>query len=387
MDPYQPFRIAIAVVVFVAIYIGPIAFLYAAYWLMSMPLRRRERARLFLDLLEQAIDEGRAPEQVIVEAARTKDRMLGARIHLLAAYLEQGLRLPEALSLVPRLLPPEVAAMLKAGLDTGDVRRVLPACRDALNDAVSQTRGALNFLGITVFVLLPAAPVLTWVMSVFVLPKFEQIARDMSDGPLPALTRAMFGLRYEFVLLELLVMVALQTLVLCYVAGPRLREALRAVPGFGALVDWFLWSLPWRRQRMHRDFATMLALLLDAGWPEAKALSRAAEATNNRLFLRRANESAALLAQGLKLTDALRRLDGRREFEWRLANAAQGQGGFVAALRGWFQALDAKAFQQEQAAAQTLTTAVVLWNGFVIGAFVVGVFLFLISLVETAALW
>ena len=54
---------------------------------------------------------------------------------------------------------------------------------------------------------------------------------------------------------------------------------------------------------------------------------------------------------------------------------------------GWFEALDAKAFQQEQAAAQTLTTALVLWNGFVVGAFVIGMFNLLTNMVEEAVLW
>jgi type II secretory pathway component PulF len=383
----KPIAIAIAIVLAIAAYIGPFAVFYGVYWLMSMPLRRRERARLFLDLLETGVNDGHAAEHVIVEAAHTKDPMLGARFHLLAAYLEEGVRLPEALAKVPRLLPPEVAAMLKVGAELGDIRRVLPACRQTLNDALSQTRGALNYLAITVFVLLPSVPVLTWMISVFVLPKFEMIARDMTDDALPMLTQVVFGMRYPFVLFEVLAMLTLQFLAVCYIAGPRLRQALRAVPPLGWLIDRLFWTLPWRRKRMQRDFATMLALLLDAGVPEGRALKISAEATNNSLFIRRARAAVYELARGVKLPEAVRALDGHRELEWRLTNAAHNSSGFVAALRGWFEALDAKAFQQEQAAAQTFTTAVVLWNGLVVGAFVVAVFQFLTSLTQNIALW
>ena len=80
-------------------------------------------------------------------------------------------------------------------------------------------------------------------------------------------------------------------------------------------------------------------------------------------------------------------LDDSGEFHWRLANAIHGRDGFIAALRGWFEALDARAFQQEQAAAQTLTTALVLWNGFVIGVFVVGMFNVLTNIIEEGVLW
>jgi type II secretory pathway component PulF len=131
----------------------------------------------------------------------------------------------------------------------------------------------------------------------------------------------------------------------------------------------------------------MLALLLDAGVPEARAVVVASEATNNFLFMNRARRVVERLAQGVTLPEALRKLDNHREFAWRLANAARGNSGFVAALRGWFEALDAKAFQQEQAAAQTLTTGVVLWNGLIIGAFVASVFHFLAALVHQIALW
>ncbi len=138
---------------------------------------------------------------------------------------------------------------------------------------------------------------------------------------------------------------------------------------------------------MQRDFATMLALLLDAGVPEQRALVLAAEASNNSLFIKRARLAAEQISAGTKLTDAVRTLDDSGEFHWRLTNAIHGRDGFLAALRGWFEALDAKAFQQEQAAAQTLTTALVLWNGFVVGAFVISVFDLLTNMIEEGVLW
>ncbi|HMJ88508.1 MAG TPA: hypothetical protein VK530_01760, partial [Candidatus Acidoferrum sp.] len=57
------------------------------------------------------------------------------------------------------------------------------------------------------------------------------------------------------------------------------------------------------------------------------------------------------------------------------------------ALRGWFEVLDARAFQQEQSAAQTATTLLVLWNGLAIGLFVVAVFNMLTNIIEGGLLW
>lgn len=372
----------------IAIYVGPFIVLFITYWLISLPLRRRERARLFLDLLEMGIADGHSPERAIVQAAQSHDHTLGVRFHLLAAHLESGVTLKEGLQIVPRLLPPHVAAMLSVGAELGDMRRVLPACRQTLNDALSQTRGALNYLTIPIFVVLPVVPVVTIMISVFVLPKFEAIARDMGGAGLefglPIYSQTLFAWRHGFVGLQIAVMLFFQFLMLCYIAGPRLR---RWAGGLSFLIDRVLWALPWRRKRMQRDFATMLALLLDTGVPEQRAVQFAAEAANNALFTQRAQRVAEQISAGIKLTEAVRALDDSGEFHWRLANARHGRDGFIAALRGWFEALDAKAFQQEQAAAQTLTTALVLWNGFVIGAFVIGMFNVLTNIIEEGVLW
>src|SRR5436190_3001951 len=387
MQELNPMQMMLRVLLTIGTSVGPIVLLFGMYWVVSMPLRRRERARLFLDLVETGLEDGHTPEHVVVEAAKTNDPMLGAQFHLLAAYLEQGVRFPEALTMVPRLLPPECAAMLKVGIEVGDLRRVLPVCRRSLDDAFSQTRGAVNYLSITAFVLLPIVPVLTWLICVFVMPKFIQIGVDMFEGPMPLLIRAVYAARFQFVFVEVIGMLVIQHIVLCYVAGPRLRQTLRKIPLLCWFIDLFHWRLPWRRHRMQRDFASMLAMLLDAGVPEPKALLTAGETTNNSIFMARVRAAADRLSGGMALPEALRKMDGQRELEWRLSNAAKGMHGFVAALRGWFEGLDAWAFQQEQAAAQIFTTAVVLWNGLVVGIFISAVFMFLTTLVEQVALW
>ena len=365
--------------ILIALYVGPILLLIATYWLVSLPLRRRERARLFLDLLEMGLEDGKTPERAIVEAGRSEDRVLARRFQFLAELLGGGMSLPQALQLVPRLLPPSVSAMLAVGVELGDVRRVLPACRQTLRDALSQTRGALNYLAILAFVILPVVPVLSMMMSVFVVPKFEMLARDMG-GTLPPFSQMFFATNHRFAWLQIVVMLGFQFIMFCYIAGPRVRPRL-------LLFDRVLWLLPWRRKRMQRDFATMLALLLDAGVPEQRAVQLAAESADNQLFQKRAQRVTEQISSGVKLTEAVRALDDSGEFHWRLTNAQHGPQGFIVALRGWFESLDAKAFQQEQAAAQVLTTALVLWNGLVIGVFVIGMFNVLTNIIEEAVLW
>ena len=129
--------------------------IYLIYFILTLPLRRNERARMLLDLLELGLRDGQTPEATITGASRSRDRSLGVRFHLLAAHIEAGLRLGQALVLVPRLLPAQVRAMLNVGERIGDIRKVLPACRLLLRDGVSDVRGALNYLILVTFAISP----------------------------------------------------------------------------------------------------------------------------------------------------------------------------------------------------------------------------------------
>ena len=121
-----------------ALWLAPLTIVITAiYFLVSLPLRRQERARFFLDLLELGLKEGRTPEQTIVAVSRSGDPSMGARFHLLAAHLEIGFRLGQALEKVPRLLPPQINAMLKTGEEIGDV---LKCSRSVVNCSTTAPR-------------------------------------------------------------------------------------------------------------------------------------------------------------------------------------------------------------------------------------------------------
>jgi hypothetical protein len=101
----------------------------------------------------------------------------------------------------------------------------------------------------------------------------------------------------------------------------------------------------------------------------------------------RAASTVAALQRGLKLPEAVEAMDDAGEFHWRLTNACHAHGGFLKALAGWHEALDAKAFQQEQAAAHGVTTALVLFNGLFVGFIVTTVFSVLVSILNAGVLW
>ena len=104
------------------------------HFFFALPMRRAERACLFLDLLEGALKRGQSVEAMILSIAESRDRTLGVRFHLLAAHIEGGLRFAAALEKVPRFLPSQISAMLRVGEKLGDLRRTLPACHEILRD-------------------------------------------------------------------------------------------------------------------------------------------------------------------------------------------------------------------------------------------------------------
>lgn len=360
--------------------------LYVFYFLLTLPMRRNERARLFLDLLELGLKDGRTAEQSIADAASSQDRELGKQFRLLAPLLYQGKKLSDALTQVPRLLPLQIVGMLRAGERVGDVAKVLSACRKSLRDGVSQVRGALNYLLILTFVITPGTIFVPAMIAVFVLPKFKEVFFGMGLGrPLPAFTAFIFQHGRQIVWMQLAVIGMIWLLMLAYVGGPRLYGWLKRIaPG---LPDQILFRLPWRKRRMQRDFSAMLAVLLDAGVREADAVAIAAESTVNEVVRARSEKVLSRLKGGVKLPDALRAMDDSGELHWRLSNALQRGSGFLRALAGWHDALDAKAFQSEQTAAQVTTSALVLFNGLVVAGVVIGIFLALIDLMIQATLW
>ncbi len=377
---------------------------YGVYYVLSLPFRRRERARMFLELIDASVEHGHSVEQSIIRLSRSQERSFGVRFHLIAAHLEQGLPLLAALEKVPRMLPPTVLAMLRVGAASGDIHRVLPSCRAHLRDAVPRVQKAQNYLVALVMVILPSQLLLYWMVRVVVFPKFQEIFKDMLGDATTGQTTLVSMDAIAFLDVAwpaFMALVGLPMLIglALYMLGPRPAYWIEwFAPKFGpplarrldwlaTLADRVMLILPWQRRRVERDFSAMLALLLDAGLPEEKAVLMAGESVANRAFLAHARRVADELQRGVKLTEALQFMDDAGELRWRMANAARATGRFRESLAGWLDTLDAKAFGQEQAVSHFVTSACVLVNGCLLGLFTMSIFQCFIQLIDVAAAW
>lgn len=339
----------------------PVAlFVGLVYYLLSLPVRRQERSRFFLDLIELGLKLGHTPERTVMAVSQTQERSVGPRFHLLAAYLEGGVQWLRALEKVPHLLLPQVQAVLRAGHEIGDLAKVLPAARTMLRDGLSQMRSAINYQIVLFFVLNPVLIFVWPVVAAKVFPVYVNICASFGVK-MPVWTEMLFKSSTVIVAIQVVVLSALFIGTILYVGGNRFTAWVER--GIYPVTDWMHLRVPWRRKRLLRDFSATLAILLDAGVPEDRALRLAADSTANALFRARAVKVEQRLRQGESLTSAILAFDDSGEFQWRLANACHAQTGFLSALAGWHDALDAKAFQEEQAAAQMITTSMAFLNG------------------------
>jgi type II secretory pathway component PulF len=364
---------------------GPsIIFCYAVFESVALPFRRMERARFFLDLLADGLKSGQSPERLFAGLARNEDKSVPKTFNELAAHLRAGLRLQEALNRTPDLLPARVAAVLKVGDELGDLSKVLPVCQRMIRDGQSQVRSALNYL--LAFLAACLTPGVCVIFLVFVEPRMRFVFLQMA-GPSGMDLYPGWLARSSAVIA--IGQIALVALVVCAfgarASGGTGSNSMKT--RFNSLVSRLSLVLPWRRKRLERDFAGLLAALLDADIPEQRAIRLAARATGNTVFIRRADLAEQDLGNGRPLVQAMRRVDGTLELEWRLKNASAGPGGFRAALGGWLECLDAAAFQKEQAFSQLATTGWVLLNGVMVGLVAAAVFVPICKILDFGLLW
>lgn len=360
--------------------LGPGAvFSVVLHFLLSLPMRRRDRARFFLDLIDTVLRRGQPVEQAIISAAENHDRSIGVGFFVVAAHVENGSRLGEALGKVPGFLPPQVNAMLRAGETMGDLKKVLPACREVLRVAPDTVRTTMHYMMAVLLIFAPVAIWLISMLSLFVVPKFKDVAGGMRIHPWP-LAMFVFRATPDLIAFEAGLFALLVTVAVVYIGGPGVVRwfQYRSVP----VVDWMSWHIPWKRKKLLRAFSAMLAVLLDGGVPEAVAVRLAGDATANEICRRRALRVITALQQGARLEEAVRTFDDSGEFHWRLSNATHAHGGFLKALDGWHAALDAKAFQQEETAAHVLASGLVILNGVVAGLIAIGMFGMLVMLLK-----
>jgi type IV pilus assembly protein PilC len=333
------------------------------------PIQRREQTRFFLYLLAQAEESGQSIEQIIISLSKGGEQPLGPQFDRVARHIESGLNLPEALAREPGCLPAQVVAIYKVGHETGDVSMVLPVAQENHRE-----NGESVFSGLIYHVIvLSIAVMIVGILMTYVIPKFKAIFADMLE-PGEVLP--------EFTMLVLKISDTIKNNAAALFIPLLLLFGVWFYCEKKGWLDMFWLLIPWHRKRLQRDYSRVLALLLDSGMPEEKAIELAAQSTSNRTIKKRARKVIAGLQSGMNLTEAIKLMDDSREFQWRLTNALQTDGKFVDSLSGWHQSLSARADRQHRSFASLIEATMILLLGLIIGSIMIGMFLPLIKLMD-----
>ena len=357
---------------------------FAAYYVLSAPFRRIDCANLVVELNELAAATGRNPEDLFKQLGGLG---VGGVPHArkfsrLSDLMQSGRSFIESLRVFHSLLPGEVFGAMELARNERGSQLLAKLSRAHLEDGVSRAQNSFKLFSSSLLILIPTSLLIGIGAMNFIMPKFKDVLADMLGSGLPEITVFLLNL-YDTGLA-----MVIPTLLIVFVAFLTVAHlfGLSASHDTGSLLNRLFsrlaWLMPWRRNRIKRNFIWIFCELLDNGVPEAEAIETAAAATKNSIVRGRAAKAAGDLRNGQPLAKALRRFDRRADLAWRVENAGHGSATFRETLEGWTNHLSALAYKQQQSAFYYAFTLLTLFNGLCVLCIALVIFLPLATLIE-----
>ena len=357
---------------------------FAAYYVLSAPFRRIDCANLVVELNELAVATGSNPEDLFKQLGGRGLRGVphARKFTRLNDLMQSGRSFIESLRGFHSLLPGEVFGAMELARNERGSQLLAKLSRAHLEDGVSRAQNSFKLFSSSLLILIPTSLLIGIGTMNFIIPKFKRVLADMLGSGLPEITVFLLNL-YDTGLA-----MVIPTLLIVFVAFLTVAHlfGLSASHDTGSLLNRLFsrlaWLMPWRRNRIKRNFIWIFCELLDNGVPEAEAIETAAAATKNSIVRGRAAKAAGDLRNGHPLAKALRRFDRRADLAWRVENAGHGSATFRETLEGWTNHLSALAYKQQQSAFYYAFTLLTLFNGLCVLCIALVIFLPLATLIE-----
>ena len=357
---------------------------FAAYYVLSAPFRRIDCANLVVELNELAVATGSNPEDLFKQLGGRGLRGVphARKFTRLNDLMQSGRSFIESLRGFHSLLPGEVFGAMELARNERGSQLLAKLSRAHLEDGVSRAQNSFKLFSSSLLILIPTSLLIGIGAMNFIMPKFKDVLADMIGSGLPEITEFLLSL-YDTGLA-----MVIPTLLIVFVAFLTVAHlfGLSASHDTGSLLNRLFsrlaWLMPWRRNRIKRNFIWIFCELLDNGVPEAEAIETAAAATKNSIVRGRAAKAAGDLRNGQPLAKALRRFDRRADLAWRVENAGHGSATFRETLEGWTNHLSALAYKQQQSAFYYAFTLLTLFNGLCVLCIALVIFLPLATLIE-----
>ncbi|MGB0578982.1 MAG: type II secretion system F family protein [Limisphaerales bacterium] len=350
----------------------------------ARPFRWLSQARHFVNALDMAKKRGIPYEEALIKLADYGERDLGIYFHVLAEWLRTGMKLHEALPLVPKCLPRPMHALVIFGSRHGLLDKLIPVAQNSLQELTGRTDNQRN----EIFGLLTIAVGVFGIVgmtAIFVLPKLEAIIADMVPETQIMFLTHVLEYRNWFLFFHAFV-IAFMSIAFFFMVGGTANHSYidNRLPGLSDLAHRFF---PWQRQRQEQRFGRMLATLLDEKVPEEVALKVAGAFAANRGFRERIDACVTDLQGGKSLINALSHIGMDGDFKFRMQAAKESQRPFAETLKEWFEALHVRAQMRERAITDAASTAFTVYNAVIVGLVTYGFFEFEVTLINQLAAW
>jgi len=267
----------------------------------ATPIGRSEFL-LFNQQLASITKAGVPLERGLRELAEDIDsRSMRKLIDEVASELEAGKPIEEAFEKRQKRFPPLYGRILKAGVETGRLSEMLTSLNRHLELANHTRRIIFEALGYPAVVLVLAAVVISFVFM-YIIPQFQPILLEMTDGAnLPGLTQVFLGMARNVIPFWISVGCIIGAIVLImamfssFPAGRRIKESLfLKVPIMGRIYYASLLS------RM----AEAMAMMVSAGCDMPTCLRLAADSTGSEKLVFESNMLADQVEQGNSILEA-----------------------------------------------------------------------------------
>jgi len=357
---------------------------FAAYYVLSAPFRRIDCANLVVELNELAVATGSNPEDLFKQLGGRGLRGVphARKFTHLNALMRSGQSFIESLRVFHSLLPGEVFGAMELAHNERSSQLLAKLSRAHLEDGVSRAQNSFKLFSASLLILIPTTLMMSSGVLVLILPKFKDVLYDMM-GELPEITVLLMSW-YETGIARVIPVLLIMFVAFLTVTHLLGLSASHDTGSFlNRLFSRLAWLLPWRRNRIKRNFIWIFCELLDNGVAEEEAIEAAAAATKNSVVRGRAAKAANDLRNGQPLAKALRRFDRRADLAWRVENAGHGSATFRETLEGWTNHLSALAYKQQQSAFYYAFTLLTLFNGLCVLCFALMILMPLAAMIES----
>jgi type II secretory pathway component PulF len=222
-------------------------------------------------------------------------------IDAIAGELEGGVSIEEAFEKRRKHFPPLYGRILKAGVETGRLSEMLTSLNRQLEVSNQTRRIVFEAISYPAIVLIMASIIITSLL-VFVIPEFNSILTEMSDGTqLPYLTQAVLGMTAKVGFFWSVVGLFIAGIVVTYAvlssnpAGRHFKESVvLKIPIFGRLCHSSILS----------KMAEAMAMMVSAGCDMPTTLRLSSTTSGSETVVLESNVLAGQIEEGVNILEA-----------------------------------------------------------------------------------